>query len=153
MKPMPVQIAIQDNQADLMIDFYVNRLKTLREEILARENETKLINNLVQQLKKRDTSMVAESMPSYAISNRPDYSEDWPWMKKILFALNNSPTPMTSKEIVGFLTDYEPVLLFDKKRAIASVSSILSTKSGKGKTFVRTEKESGDFAYQLSKPN
>ena len=40
--------------------------------------------------------------------------------------------------------------MFDRKKAVASVSSILSTKSGANKEFVRMEGETGDFTYYIN---
>lgn len=146
---MPIQIEIQDTHAQLLIDFYVGRLKTLKDEISDREREAKEINGVIQKLKKR------ESVP-IAISNglpvdRSDYSEKWTWLKKVLFALDTMDRPLTTKEIVDVLTEYEPSFLFDRKRAIASISSILSTKAGSD--FVRVDSDSGDFAYRLRNDN
>jgi hypothetical protein len=141
---MSIQIEIQDGHAQLLIDFYIGRLKTLRGEILDRERESKEINTIIQKLKKRE--------PLLAVSNgihvdKSTYSEKWPWVKKIQFALEHQERPLTTKEIVEALTEHEPSFLFDRKRAVASVSSILSTKSGS--EFIRVDSESGDFAYRL----
>lgn len=145
---MPIQIEIQDTHAQLLIDFYVQRLRVLRDEILERERESKEINGVIQKLRKRE--------PQLAISNgspvdRLVYSDKWPWVKKVQFALETQENPMTTKEIVDLLTEYEPSFLFDRKRAVASISSILSSKSGPGKEFARLDGESGDFAYCISR--
>jgi hypothetical protein len=146
---MPIQIEIQDTHAQLLIDFYVGRLKVLREEILDRERESKEINGVIQKLKKRDTQPFAIS--NGILVDRSEYSEKWPWLKKVLFALNTTDRPLTTKEIVDVLTEYEPSFLFDRKRAVASISSILSTKAGS--EFVRVSSDSGDFAYRLRNDN
>jgi|HubBroStandDraft_1064217.scaffolds.fasta_scaffold434096_1 hypothetical protein len=145
---MPIQIEVQDIHAQLLVDFYVGRLKVLRDEILEREKETRDINGIIQKLRKRE--------PPLAISNglhvdKSLYSEKWPWVKKVQFALGNQEKPLTTKEIVDVLTEYEPSFLFDRKRAVASISSILSSKSGDDKDFMRVDSESGEFAYTLSK--
>jgi len=145
---MAIQIEVQEAHAQLLIDFYVGRLKVLRDEILEREKETKEINSIIQKLRKRE--------PQLSLSNgfhveKPVYSEKWPWVKKVQFALETTDKALTTKEIVDVLTEYEPSFLFDRKRAVASISSILSSKSGADKEFVRVDSESGDFAYGLSK--
>jgi hypothetical protein len=146
---MPIQIEIQDSHAQLLIDFYVSRLKVLRDEILDRERETKEINGVIQKLKKRELHPIAISNGSPV--DRADYSEKWTWLKKVLFALDIEHRPLTTKEIVDVLTEYEPSFLFDRKRAVASISSILSTRSGS--EFVRVDSDSGDFAYRLRNDN
>lgn len=141
---MPIQIEIQDGHAQLLIDFYVGRLRVLRDEILERERESKDINAVIQKLKKREAP-IAITNGSHV--HRPDYSEKWPWLRKVHFALEVKDEPLTTKEIVDVLTEYEPSFLFDRKRAVASISSILSTKAGS--EFVRVDSASGDFAYRL----
>lgn len=79
------------------------------------------------------------------------YSDKWPWVKKVQFAIEYHKRPLTTREIVETLTEYESSLLIDRKRAIASVSSILSSKSGENKDFLRVNSEFGDFAYTVNK--
>ncbi|HET6253907.1 MAG TPA: hypothetical protein VFE32_07525 [Puia sp.] len=142
---MPIKIEIQESHVQLLIDFYIARLKILREEIQDRERETKEINTAIQRLKKREIPLAISSIMK--VDNKSSYSEKWPWLRKVQFALENQAEPLTTKEIVEVLTEYEPSFLFDRKRAVASVSSILSTKSGS--EFIRVDSESGDFAYRL----
>jgi hypothetical protein len=144
---MPIQIEVQDIHAQLLIDFYVSRLKVLRDEILEREKEARDINAIIQKLRKREPPLVSNSLHL----EKSTYSEKWPWVKKVQFALETQEKPLTTKEIVDVLTEYEPSFLFDRKRAVASISSILSSKSGVDKDFVRVSSDSGDFAYELSK--
>jgi len=145
---MPIQIEIQDAHAQLLIDFYVGRLKNLRAEILEREKESKEINGIIQKLKRRDTPMIFSNGLHL---DKSFYSEKWPWIRKVQFALETQGRPLTTKEIVDILTEYEPSFLFDRKRAVASISSILSSKSGEDKDFMRVDSESGDFAYRVNK--
>lgn len=149
---MPIQIEVQDTHAQLLIEFYVKRLKTLRDEILEREKETKDINNTIQRLKKRNANTANQETAEIATMDRGLYSEKWPWIRKVSFVLNNTPNALTTKEIVDVLTEYEPAFLFDRKRAIASISSILSSRWGTDKEFIRVQSDSGDFAYTVNKP-
>ena len=145
---MAIQIEIQEGHAQLLIDFYVGRLKVLRDEILDKERETKEITAIIQKLKRREPQLLVSNGISV---DKSTYSDKWPWVKKVQFALENNGGPLTTKEIVDVLTELEPSFLFDRKRAVASVSSILSSKSGSDKEFVRIEGESGDFAYDIKK--
>lgn len=149
---MPIQIEVQETHAQLLIEFYVQRLKVLRDEILERERETKEINSTIQKLKKKNSNSGQQEIPNNAVSIETSYSDKWPWVKKVSFVLENTSHPLTTKEIVDVLTEYEPSFLFDRKRAIASISSILSLRWGGDKEFLRVESESGDFAYTINKP-
>jgi hypothetical protein len=144
---MPIQIEVQDIHAQILIDFYVNRLKALRDEILDKERESKEINAIIHKLRRRDAA-VPQSNGTNVL--KASYSEKWPWVRKVHFALETNEKALTTKEIVDFLTEFEASFLFDRKRAVASVSSILSSKSGTGKEFIRLQGDSGDFAYAIN---
>ncbi|WEK33878.1 MAG: hypothetical protein P0Y53_15420 [Candidatus Pseudobacter hemicellulosilyticus] len=147
---MPIQIEINDSHVDGLIEFYLQRIKVLRTEIAEREKESKDINAQILRLKRGKTESIGNEK-SPIIHSTSNYHEKWTWIKKIRFILEPSLYPMTTKEIVDTLMTYEAGLMFDRKKAIASVSSILSTKSGEGKEFLRLENESGDFAYDIKK--
>jgi len=144
---MPIQIEVHDSHAQLLIEFYVSRLKLLREEIQERERESKEINGVIQQLKKRAAlAGEADEIPTPLVY----YNDKWTWLKKIHFALEQRGKALSTKEIVDTLADYEPTFLFDRKRAIASISSVLSVKSGAGKDFLKVDTDSGEFAYAIN---
>jgi hypothetical protein len=144
---MPIQIEVQDVHAQLLVDFYVQRLKILRDEIIEREREAKEINTVIQKLRKKDGLL---ELPTSQTHKMP-YSDKWTWVKKVQFAIEHEDRPLTTKEIVDVLTEYETTFLFDRKRAVASISSVLSSKSGADKEFSRIESDSGDFAYAINK--
>jgi len=148
---MPVQIEINDSHIDALIEFYIQKLKVLREEIAEREKATKEINAQILRLKKGRTSS-SSSGPNLHQLEAPlvPYSDKWPWVRKIRFALERRGKPLTTKEIVDTLIEYEIALMFDRKKAVASISSMLSTKSGDDKEFIRVQSESGDFQYDLN---
>lgn len=144
---MAIQIEILDSHVKHLTEFYIQRLKTLREEIQERERETKEINANILKLKKGGTTS-PEAVPTILSA---DYSDKWPWLKKVQFAIELQNRPLTTKEIVDTLSEYEPSFIYDRKRAVASISSILSSRWGEGKEFKRTQSDSGDFAYDLNK--
>ncbi len=78
------------------------------------------------------------------------YSEKWPWLKKIRFTIELKGCALTTNEIVDALVEREIGLMFERKKAVASVSSVLSTKSGPGKDFLKTESDSGEYAYAIN---
>ncbi|MEP7279590.1 MAG: hypothetical protein ABI813_13150 [Bacteroidota bacterium] len=142
---MSIQIDVQDSHAQLLIDFYISRIRVLREEIMIREQETREINSVIQKLKKKSNLEKSERL--IPITN---YSEKWPWVKKVQYAIEYQNRPLTTKEIVDVLSEFESSLLIDRKRAVASISSILSSKSGEDKDFLRVESDSRDFAYVIN---
>ncbi|MBP6023048.1 hypothetical protein [Ferruginibacter sp.] len=145
---MSIQIEINDIHVKQLTEFYIQRLKALREEIIEREKESKEINLMIQKLRKAN---IPEDGAVYIELPAFDYSDKWPWVKKIQFAIEYSGRALTTKEIVDTLSEFETSFIYDRKRAIASISSVLSMKSGNGKEFLRSESVSGDFAYDLNK--
>jgi hypothetical protein len=145
---MAIKIEIQESHVQSLIDFYLSRLKMLREEIADRESEFREINMIIQKLKRNGESVKIIHTKDHIIATQ--YSDNWSWPKKVRFAMELMNKPMTTRDIAEALTDFEPSLLIDRKRAIASISSILSTKSGNGKDFLKVENGSGDFAYVVN---
>lgn len=145
---MPIQIEVQEVHIEPLISFYLNRLKSLRDEIIDREKEMKDINTMIQKLKRRNISV---EQPVENTIAKIEYSDKWPWVKKISFAMEIQNKPLTTKQIVETLMEFEPSFLFDRKRAVASISSILSSKSGTGREFIRIDGEFGEFSYDLNK--
>ena len=148
---MSVNIEINENHIDALIDFYIQRMKILRDEIAIREKESKEINAQILKLKKGKNPSSLLSSTSAQPINGVGYSDKWPWVKKIRFAIETQGRPLTTKQIVETLTEYEIELMFDRKKAVASISSMLSTKSGPDKDFIRVEGETGDFAYTINR--
>ena len=147
---MPVNIQIDESHIDALIDFYIQRMKILRDEIAAKEKESKEINIQILKLKKGKNQPSLHSSQIDDVRNNVEYSDKWPWVRKIRFAIEQQKKPLTTKQIVETLTEHDTELLFDRKKAIASVSSMLSTKSGLDKEFIRLEGETGDFAYTIN---
>lgn len=143
---MAVQIEINDIHIKHLTEFYIQRLKVLRDEIVEREREVKEINATVQLLRKTPSSGEITPLKTSSV----DYSEKWPWIRKIHFAIEHVDKPLTTREIVEVLTEFETSFIYDRKRAIASISSVLSNKWGAGKEFGRMQSESGDFAYFIN---
>ena len=144
---MGVQIEINEKDVEALTMFFVQRLKVLREEIMEREKEIKSITNTIQMLRKPVSSSSDSAESAVKLTN---YSDKWTWLKKVQFAIEQAGAPLTTKEIVDVLTEYETTFIYDRKRAVASISSVLSGRWGADKEFSRTESKSGDFAYFLN---
>lgn len=99
-----------------------------------------------QQDKKDDSSIISQDNKK----QQSGYYSEWPWLTKIKFALSTQGHALSVKEIIEVLTEYEPSLLFEQKRTMASVSSALSLNYGKGKAFIRFEGPAGRLTYNLS---
>jgi len=150
---MAVSIEINESHIDALIDFYIQRMKILRDEIAVREKESKEINAQILKLNKGKSQPSLSFSPSEKPKHSIEYSDKWPWVRKIRFAIEQQGKPLTTKQIVETLTEHEIELMFDRKKAVASVSSMLSTKSGPDKDFIRVEGETGDFAYTINNNN
>lgn len=150
---MTIKIEVKENDIHLLLDFYHKKLKALKEEIGAKENEVRSINSMIIQLKNADKQHEKKADRAANVQDdkkqKLEYYPEWPWVAKIKFALKTQGRPLTSKEIIEVLTDFEPSLLFEQKRTLASVSSALSLNFGKGKNFIRFEGPSGYHTYNL----
>lgn len=143
---MAIKIEVHEKDAQALVDFYLNKLRMLKEEINVREEEARSINAMIVQLNKGSKPAKATS-----VENKQDgeYHAKWTWIKKIKFALAIQNHSMTTNEIVDTLTDYEPSFLFERKRAVASVSSVLSLNFGPKKEFIRSKEPSGEYKYDI----
>src|ERR1700742_3529742 len=103
---MPIHLEIQEAHIQPLIDFYLNRLKTLRDEIQLREKEMKEVNNTIQKLKKRDSQPLLLKSDTENTIKKAEYSDKWPWVKKISFAIDFHQKPLTTKEVVDTLTEF-----------------------------------------------
>jgi tRNA(Phe) wybutosine-synthesizing methylase Tyw3 len=147
---MPL-IEITDDDAKDLIDFYVEKQRNIKNQMSVLGASLKELNTKILELKQ---SLQAKN-PS-VINNKDgvEYSSKWHWVKKIEFAIRQAGKPLTTKEIVDILTEYQPDYISERRSAIASVSAILSTKSGshsQHKEFVKIASDWGDYAYDVWK--
>jgi hypothetical protein len=148
---MSIQIEIRNTHINDLINFYYEKQRAIKEQIVNLEIELSEINVLISQLKQRPVNTFAEEIISG--TERENYLGNWPWVKKIAFAIKEAGKPITTKDIVNILEKLEPNAI-PRKRAISSVSSTLSVKSGKysdKKEFIKIPTDSGEFAYETWK--
>lgn len=129
-----MNIEILDSEVDAMAEFLHLRKKHFIDQIEINKKEIKKIESLLLQLK----------------TSRPlIYSNDWNWIKKIKFALNEIGRPATSKEIAQFLTNYD---LKPLRLILSGVSSNLSVYS-KEETdhFIKTKNKYDSILYSINK--
>jgi hypothetical protein len=159
---MPVNIYIQDEDLDDIIEFYNGKLKAIKQKKIELEKEEKSLRITLIQLKsKKDTPREAVSPTADFTPHGFDYSDKWTWAKKIEFALKDEGKPLSTTEIVDVLAKYEPDFEeggSERRKAIASISSTLSVKSGleneDGKDFIKIEDGTGrsKFIIKESEP-
>ena len=141
-----VQIEVSEQHVKQLQEFYVQRLITLKKEISEREKEIKEISKTLQTLKK---SISENDLTEDQSNKASDYRPEWPWVKKVGFAIEFENRPLTTREIVDLLSDFEPSFHADRKRVVASISSVLSSKSGK--EFIKNSNPSGDNTFNVNK--
>lgn len=149
-----IDIKIKSKHLEDIIFFYSEKQKGCLIKISDLEKEVKEISGIIIQLKKafKDSQdILVIDKDEHKLYD--GYVDKWPWIKKIIFAIEKSRKALTTKEIVDFLIDYEPELIHDRKRAVGSVSSILSVKSappgGDKKEFTKFDSDTGEFAYAV----
>ena len=146
----PVNIYIQSKDLLDLIEFYDLKLKAIRQRKKDLERDESEIRATIMQLRAKQNAESSDigSLIKYSIKpNMNEYSKRWIWAKKVDFAIREAGKPLTTNEIVDTLMIYEPSFEDDKRRAIASVSSITSVHSGsiedKEKRFIRIDDETG----------
>jgi len=144
---MAVTVEIATKHLKDMIAFYVEKQKAAKSQINAAEKDLRELTLLIAEL--RNTLLNATASPESPQVQPAQYNTRWPWARKISFAIERAGRPLTTREIVEHLSEYEPEFIEGKKRAIASVSSTLSVKTAAGQDFEKIQGEEGDFLYNV----
>ena len=144
---MGINIEIEQRHIQDLIDFYVEKQKAMKANIAMLESDVKAISATIMQLRQqsRTVNFLGDDAPAHA--GTASYNAKWTWSRKITFAIKHNGKPATTREIVEILCQFEPELIADRKRAIASVSSTLSVKTSAGEEFVKEMGETGDYEY------
>jgi hypothetical protein len=158
---MEVQLPIPAEHISEIIEFYVNKQKDLKFRSLEIDMEIKEIGNLLARLRDAESNALniqdhyhTFSMISDLVSEdeRGKYSPEWPWFRKIRFALLSMKKPATTREIIDFLSLHEADIINDRKKAVSNISSILSSRSGTyydKRDFIKGERPSGENDYRV----
>jgi hypothetical protein len=152
---MPVQIEISEKYLDDLIAFYQQKQRDLHQRGIEIEIEISELNKMIAQLKNSNGKVFSTEIENFPFTE--PYLDKWPWARKIKFALGSEKKPLTTKEIVDILCKYEPSLINDRKKVVASISATLSVKSvtrigidlGETGEFVREDGETGDYVYSI----
>jgi len=150
---MPVQIFIPTKQIEDLIAFYEVKLKDIKQKKKDLDAEESEIKSTILQLKSKRYATVAvnvNELPALE-PNKSVYYNKWSWVKRIEFAIRDAGKPITTNEIVEILMKHDTQL--DKRKAVTSVSSILSIKSSvtdeTDKPFIKIEEEKGRSKYYI----
>lgn len=150
---MPIQIEIQEEHVKDLIDFLVAKQKALKTQVADLESQIKSISATISQLKQTSKRAPFTFTDGILPIEEPNlYSESWPWVKKIAFAIKDAGKPLTTNEIAEVLGAYES----SEKIKISSISATLSQKSGKHEEkldFVRSINSKGELIFDVWKPD
>jgi hypothetical protein len=147
---IPVNIFIQSKDLADLIVFYEAKLKEVKQQRKDLEVYEREIRHTIMQLKAKhqETESINEKPILFTVNpNKNAYNRNGTWVEKIEFAIREAARPLNTTEIVDLLIVHEPILEDNKKRSVASVSSILSLNSGAKddleKKFVKIEDATG----------
>lgn len=145
---MSVQININEAQANLIKEYYKQRLAEIKAEIDKLTGEVTEIDKLMNQLNKEVPSK--ENSANISSNITDGYQVRWPWVKKAAFLITESGRQLSTKDMVALILEkYEPNLIDNRKTVVASLSAVMSIKTKEG-LFVRHQNEFGEFEYGLS---
>ena len=122
-----VPILLDERYLDSLIQFHLQKQQEIRDHIALLQLEEKALSATIVELRQAQNKVKPEFSPQLG---EILYNREWTWTKKIDFALDVAGRAMTSREIVDLLENYEPQLKSQGRKPIASVSAVLSTKSG-----------------------
>lgn len=145
---MPFHLEVTDKDAMDLIEFYTEKQKSIKLQMSELTASLKDISSKIYDLKGILDARQTFSSPE----DKTAYSLKWHWVKKIQFAIHKEGRPLTTKEIVDILSNYQPEYISERRKAIASVSAILSTKSGthaQHKEFVKIPADWGEYTYDV----
>lgn len=148
---MSIKIEIPQLHVKHLIEFYSKKVDDLRLSIKALENELQEITSIMAQLNttEQPDNIVYKGILSKAPQFNDGYSVKFTWERKIVFVIEKYG-PMTTSEIVDkIISAYQPELKQERKRVVASVSAILSMKSGVGKLFSKSSNDANEFVYHV----
>lgn len=141
---MATIIEIKNELVPELVSFYTQKVKDAKAEIKKHEANIKEYYATITQLTKGGDDHESKPLKS-------TYSAEWRWQDKIRFALNELGMPSTTREIVDYIGLYEPHFINEEsKKAIGSVSAILSMKSGdesEKKPFIKDTRANGENVY------
>jgi hypothetical protein len=103
------------------------------------------LNYAIKRLDEKIANLKRLSIQPYNSHSRENYDPNWTWNNKITFILRTSMMPLTGKEIVRAILEFQPEL--QMKSVWSSVSATLS--ADKGEKYKRIEKEGKEIQYEL----
>lgn len=153
---MEKQITISEQEIPTLIEYLRNRIESTRAQLISLE---KTLNNLVHLSGNTYKTQIQTSisLSKESINNSYDkplehedgYNSAWTWIRKIIHILKAQKESTTS-DIVNAVLRYEPDRVKERKKVMASVSAVLSTKSKDDGLFKKRINMRNDNVYSLT---
>lgn len=130
-------ISIPEQHLSQIREFYQGKIAELEKQL----------SDLRSVLSSLNGSSVKPQLPLIIPDGNAGYNVNWSFSKKIKFIIQTAGHPITTREIVDTLVQkYEPQEQNNRKKVVATVSSILSTGAKNG-SFIKTTDDSGQNLY------
>ena len=148
-----VPIIIKNALAGEFIEFLTIKKKGKLNQIQQLQNEVAEIDAQIEEVNAGVNNTEDEPATSNITVSAEGYSKDFTWFQKTVFALRQLRKVSTSTEIVNALLKIDAGL--NKRRALSSVSSILSVKTtdDKNSPFYKDLNERNENMYGLAEWN
>lgn len=152
---MSIKLEIEDIHKKPLIEFYRNRLSEIRVEVAELDKEASGIIKQLAKLEGHNTEVdnfgITDGGQSKKAETMNGYTKSWTWGEKIKYLLRKEGRPLTTGEIADTICQqYEPELVENRSKIVASVSSVLTGKKGT-KAFKAVKNESDKTAYEMIK--
>lgn len=139
------KVTIEINVAEYpyLRDFYIARKNALAKQMAD-------VDEILEKISNDIISIQALSPISTSNIDSSGYDKSWNWVPKIKFIIKEAKKPCSTAEIVAGVLDHEPERKQNRKKVVASVSSVLSSNHGEGKPFSRAERNNtSEFEFDL----
>jgi hypothetical protein len=131
------------------------KIANVREKMRIIESDFKEVEILLAQLNDKALANITvgdDLETARLLADELGYNSNWTWEKKIRYVLESKENVgLTTSKIVNNLSRFEPqfILKKDRKKAVASISAILSAKSKEG-IFYKKINERKEYVYFLN---
>lgn len=161
---MPLNIVIDTTLVKTLIEACSMRLREIesQESSLAKERAeiVKLLNTIsgqdpVAAQKVKETEVPQSTLGQLMVQREPErrlsaYNPKWTWWSKAYFALKQNKRPMSTSDIIEYLSGVDPSVKEQRTLAVANVSALLG-RNAKYETspLTRTKGLTGEWEYEI----
>jgi hypothetical protein len=144
---MDIQLKISEQLAKEMLEFIETKIRSKQTEIVELENEIADLRIQRQELEARLNGSQKLLVPD---KSEVKYQPKWPIFRKILFILEKHGRPMSTRDIVEYITElYEPEIANERNKLVGNVSSVLGTKAKEGR-LLKGENILGENVFSIN---